>query len=53
MEGHGIDGINLLNVVLFQPVTFEGVFLLLNFQARVQIFDGDSSFNGAQHIALV
>lgn len=52
VEGDGVDWVNLLNVVLLEPVTLEGVLLLLNLRARVQVFHGHSAFDGAQHVTL-
>lgn len=52
VEGDGVDGIHLLDAVLLQSVAFEGVFLLLHLQTRIQILHRDSALNRAQHVTL-
>ena len=37
MEGDGVDRVNLLHAILFDPMTLERILLLLNFWAGVQV----------------
>ena len=52
MEGDGVDGVDVLDAVLLQPVALEGVLLLLHLQAGVQVLHRHASFDGAQREAL-
>ena len=44
MECDGINRVDLLNAVLLHSVTFESIFLLLNFWFRIQVFHGNSAW---------
>lgn len=48
----GIDRVNMLDSILFQPVALESVLLLLNLQTWVQILHSYTSFDWTQDIAL-
>lgn len=48
----GIDGIDMLNSILFQSVALECIFLFLNLLAGVQVLHSYTSFNWTQNIAL-
>lgn len=52
VEGDGVDRVNVLDSLLLQSVAFEGVLLLLNFLARVQVLHGDAAFDRTQDVAL-
>lgn len=45
VEGDGVDRVNVFNSLLLQSVALEGVLLLLNFLARVQVLHGDAAFD--------
>lgn len=37
VEGYGIDGVDRLDAILLDPVTFEGILFLLDLGARVKV----------------
>lgn len=45
VEGDGVDWVNVFDSLLLQSVALEGVLLLLNFLARVQVLHGDAAFD--------
>lgn len=48
----GIDRINMLDSFFLQPVALEGIFLLLNLLAWVQVLHSYTSLNWTQDISL-
>ena len=52
MKGDCCYWIDHLNTVLLETVTLEGILLLLNFWAWVQVFNSHTTLNGAQHVGL-
>lgn len=45
VEGDGVDRVNVFDSLLLQSVALEGVLLLLNFLARVQVLHSDAAFD--------
>lgn len=45
VEGDGVDWVNVFDSLLLQPVALEGVLLLLDLLARVQVLHGDAAFD--------
>ena len=52
VERDGIHRINFLQSFIFDPVTFESVFLLLNLRTGVQILHSHAALDGAEDEAL-
>lgn len=45
VEGDGVDWVHIFDSLLLQSVALEGVLLLLNFLARVQVLHSDAAFD--------
>ena len=52
VEGDGVDGVDVLDAVLLQPVALEGVLLLLHLRTGVQVLHRHATLDGAQREAL-
>ena len=51
MEGEGVDGPDVVDVVDSLAVAFECVFLFLRSGRRVEVFDGDTTFDGSSCVS--
>ena len=49
----GIDGEDLLDAVLLEPMAFERVLLLLHFWRRVQVLHGHTTLDARHNVALL
>ncbi len=53
MEGEGVDGPDVVDVVDGLAVALEGVFFVLDGGRGVKVFDGDAAFDRGACVACV